>query len=107
RSGRMRAEHIDPDLILRRARFYLCGPEGMLRDLTAGLVERGVPRFDIFTEKFHTTAPVTTIPDGAAADVHFARSGVTLRWRAADGTLLQLADRGGIPLPNGCRLGQC
>jgi anaerobic selenocysteine-containing dehydrogenase/ferredoxin-NADP reductase len=107
RSGRMRAEHIDPDLIRQRARFYLCGPENMLRDLTAGLVKRGVPRFDIFAEKFHAATGEVAIPDGATADVHFARSNTTLRWRKADGTLLQLAERSGLSLPSGCRLGQC
>ncbi|RJQ81257.1 molybdopterin dinucleotide-binding protein [Pseudonocardiaceae bacterium YIM PH 21723] len=105
--GRIRARDIDGDLIRRRARFYLCGPEEMLAELTAGLTERGVPRFDIFAEKFHAAPQRVDIPDGAEASVHFERSNRTLRWRRADGTLLELAERAGIPLPNGCRVGQC
>ncbi|WP_190812692.1 molybdopterin-dependent oxidoreductase [Saccharopolyspora pogona] len=107
RSGRLHAGQVDAELIRQRARFYLCGPEEMLRDLSTGLVARGVPRFEIFAEKFHTAAREVVIPDDAAAEVHFARTGKTLRWRKADGPLLQFAEDGGIPLPSGCRLGQC
>ncbi|GAA4551738.1 molybdopterin-dependent oxidoreductase [Amycolatopsis samaneae] len=105
--GRIRAEHIDAELIRRRARFYLCGPETMLAELTTGLVERGVPRFDVFAEKFHAAPQALDIPADAEADVHFGRSGRTLRWRRANGTLLDLAGRAGITLPSGCRVGQC
>ncbi|MFD9960811.1 molybdopterin-dependent oxidoreductase [Amycolatopsis sp. NPDC058986] len=105
--GRIRAEHVDDELIRDRARFYLCGPETMLADLTAGLVARGVPRFDIFAEKFHAAPQPVDLPADAEADVHFGRSGRTLRWRRADGTLLDLAGRAGITLPSGCRVGQC
>ncbi|MFE0028197.1 molybdopterin-dependent oxidoreductase [Amycolatopsis sp. NPDC059021] len=105
--GRVRAEDIDDELIRQRARFYLCGPEAMLAELTAGLVARGVPKFDIFAEKFHAAPQAVAIPDDAEADVHFGRSQRTLRWRRADGTLLELADRAGITLPSGCRVGQC
>jgi len=107
RRGRITADVIDAELIHRRARFYLCGPETMLDEVTAGLVDRGVPRFDIFAEKFHAAPRQVTIPDDATATVRFARSARELRWHKADGTLLQLAERAGIVLPSGCRLGQC
>ncbi|MBB4683446.1 molybdopterin-dependent oxidoreductase [Amycolatopsis jiangsuensis] len=105
--SRVSADSIDEGLIRRRARFYLCGPESMLTEVTAGLVERGVPRFDIFTEKFHAAPAPVRIRDDATANVRFARSGRALTWRKTDGTLLQLADEAGITLPSGCRLGQC
>nr|WP_042181646.1 molybdopterin-dependent oxidoreductase [Kibdelosporangium sp. MJ126-NF4]CEL13434.1 Anaerobic dimethyl sulfoxide reductase chain A [Kibdelosporangium sp. MJ126-NF4]CTQ99123.1 Anaerobic dimethyl sulfoxide reductase chain A (EC 1.8.5.3) [Kibdelosporangium sp. MJ126-NF4] len=105
--GRIRAEHVDAELIRSRARFYLCGPETMLAELTAGLMARGVPRFDIFAEKFHAAPQSVDLPADAEADVHFGRSGRTLRWHRADGTLLDLAGRAGITLPSGCRVGQC
>lgn len=106
-SGRLGAEHIDLELIEHRARFYLCGPEAMLHDLTGGLIARGVPRFDIFAEKFHTAPRAVAIPDDARATVRFARSGRELQWCKADGSLLQLAEHAGLSLPSGCRLGQC
>ncbi|GAB3568777.1 molybdopterin-dependent oxidoreductase [Amycolatopsis endophytica] len=105
--GRITAEDVDDDLIRRRARFYLCGPPGMLDEVIAGLVARGVPRFDIFAERFRAAAAPVTIADDATATVRFARSGREARWRKADGTLLQLAEREGLSLPSGCRLGQC
>ncbi|MFI0469462.1 molybdopterin-dependent oxidoreductase [Saccharopolyspora sp. 5N102] len=105
--GRITAASIDPDLIYRRARFYLCGPEVMLDEITTGLVAHGVPRFDIFAEKFHSAVRDVVVPDDATATVRFARSNQELRWRKADGTLLDLAEREGISLPSGCRLGQC
>ncbi|RYH62968.1 MAG: 2Fe-2S iron-sulfur cluster binding domain-containing protein [Alcaligenaceae bacterium] len=105
--GRVRAEHIDPDLIRRRARFYFCGPEEMLQGLIDGLMERGVPKFDIFAEKFHSAPTAIAISDDAEAVVRFERSRKQLTWRRADGTLLEFAEREGVSLPSGCRLGQC
>ncbi|UKD57877.1 molybdopterin-dependent oxidoreductase [Amycolatopsis sp. FU40] len=106
-TGRITADRVEADLIRRRARFYLCGPESMLDELTAGLTERGVPRFDIFTEKFHAAPAPVHIPDDATATVRFARSGREATWRAGDGDLLRFAEASGISLPSGCRLGQC
>lgn len=107
RVGRVTAADIAPRWIERRARFYLCGPAAMLRDVTAGLVARGVPRFEIFQEAFHTPpAAVATVPDAAHA-VRFARSDVAATWTAGAGTILDLAERLGLRLSAGCRVGQC
>ncbi|MFF4484362.1 molybdopterin-dependent oxidoreductase [Streptomyces sp. NPDC001520] len=105
--GRISATDVDARLIERRARFYLCGPEAMLSDLTTGLVGRGVPRFDIFTERFHAAPQRVDIPERAQATVRFTRANREVTWRREDGTLLQLAEKEGIRLPSGCRLGQC
>ncbi|MFC3454900.1 molybdopterin-dependent oxidoreductase [Amycolatopsis speibonae] len=105
--GRVSSDSVDASLIRRRARFYLCGPEAMLDELTSGLLARRVPRADIFTEKFHAAAAPVTIADDATATVRFARSGREETWRKADGTLLQFAEKIGLSLPSGCRLGQC
>ncbi|WP_033287893.1 molybdopterin-dependent oxidoreductase [Amycolatopsis jejuensis] len=106
-SGRITAACVEDELIRRRARFYLCGPEAMLDELTAGLAERGVPRFDVFTEKFHAAPAPVEISRDATATVRFARSGRSLTWRASDGDLLRFAEAAGVALPSGCRLGQC
>ncbi|MFD7812177.1 molybdopterin-dependent oxidoreductase [Streptomyces sp. NPDC059785] len=105
--GRVGAEHVDAGLIDRRARFYLCGPEAMLADVTSGLTARGVPRFDIFAEKFHAAARSVDLPADARATVRFARTDRRLTWHREDGTLLRFAEKEGIRLPSGCRLGQC
>ncbi|KAA9158062.1 molybdopterin-dependent oxidoreductase [Amycolatopsis acidicola] len=105
--GRVSADSVDEDLIRRRARFYLCGPAAMLDEVIPGLVARGVPRFDIFAERFQAAPTTVTVAEDATAVVRFARSGREVRWRKANGTLLQLAEQAGVSLPSGCRLGQC
>lgn len=79
----------------------------MLQDLIDGLVKRKVPKFDIFAEKFHSAPAEVNISDDAQATIRFARSGKELTWRRSDGTLLEFAEREGVALPSGCRLGQC
>ncbi|HYF18070.1 MAG TPA: molybdopterin dinucleotide binding domain-containing protein, partial [Ramlibacter sp.] len=86
--------------------FYLCGPAGMSPAIADGLGARGVRRHDVFSESFR----LAPSPAPAAAEgrrVRFARSGVEARWTAADHSLLALADRLGVPLAGGCRVGQC
>lgn len=105
-AGRVRAELIPDELIRRRARFYFCGPDAMIAEMTAGLLARGVPRFEIFSESF---APPAALHAGdlAPRSVRFARSGKTVEWTPASGSLLDLAERNGLSLPTGCRTGQC
>jgi anaerobic selenocysteine-containing dehydrogenase/ferredoxin-NADP reductase len=107
RTGRIGAADIAPHLIAARARFYLCGPPGLLSSLSADLAARGVPRFEIFQELFQSApANDAAIPD-TPREVRFARSGRTLRWTPADGAVLDLAEAHGLSLPSGCRVGQC
>ena len=104
--GRVSADAVDQADIDARARFYLCGPDAMIREVTEGLVARGVPRFEIFAERF--APPARALPAGDAQhQVTFRASGSTLTWRPRDGPLLDLAQRGGLRLPSGCRVGQC
>ena len=106
REGRVTADSVARADIEERARFYLCGPDAMIRDITDGLVARGVPRFEIFAERF--APPVRALPEGnTPRQVTFRASGTTLTWRPQDGSLLDLAQRGGLRLPSGCRVGQC
>ncbi|MCK8787059.1 molybdopterin-dependent oxidoreductase [Roseomonas sp. NAR14] len=107
RHGRITAADVAPALIAARARFYLCGPETMLRDLAAGLAARGVPRFEIFQETFHAAGGDVAAGPAGPFSVTFRRSGRTLRWQAADGPLLGFAEAAGLRLPGGCRVGQC
>lgn len=105
-AGRMSPDHIDDALIRSRARFYLCGPKPMMDAMIAGLQARGVPAFDIFHEVFRSPARLPT-DSFAAFDVRFARSGKQARWTAAQGTLLTFAEKLGISMASGCRVGQC
>lgn len=105
--GRITADAIDQKWITRRARFYLCGTVAMLGQIGEGLVTRGVPRFEIFQEKFY--APVTDVQtnSGASYQIRFARSNINVEWTQAAGTILELAEKCGVVLQTGCRVGQC
>ncbi|WP_241299704.1 molybdopterin-dependent oxidoreductase [Burkholderia stabilis] len=104
--GYLTADVVSDDLILRRARFYLCGPEPMMQAITAGLVERGVPPFDIFKEAFRSPSRPALDPSQQFS-VQFARSHRTAVWTPRDGSLLSFAESLGIAMPSGCRVGQC
>lgn len=104
---RIGADVVPQSIIDRQPRVYMCGPPAMMRAFSEGLMERGVPRFDIFSEVFRS--PTTTIAnDGRTHQVTFSRSGGGPKtWSAAEGPLLQFADKLGLELPSGCRVGQC
>jgi ferredoxin-NADP reductase len=106
REGRIDAWAIDEKLIARRARFYMCGPDDMLSAMRTGLVARGVPKFEIFSERFHL--PSTYIGDGKGPfAVKLARTGREFFWKSDDHDLLRLSEKNGVDLLNGCRTGQC
>jgi ferredoxin-NADP reductase len=107
RAGRVGAAQVPASWIEADARFYLCGPPAMLRETTLGLRSRGVPRWAIFSESFDMPADASDTPTDQPHRVHFARSGRTVEWTGADRSLLALADRLGLALPGGCRVGQC
>lgn len=106
-AGYVTADHVDPALIRDRARFYLCGPAAMTDALTEGLRRRGVPRFEIFSERFRPAVRKVAVPDDAAYTVRFRRSGTEATWTKQDGTLLALAEKAGLTPRSGCRVGQC
>lgn len=104
--GYLTADVVDDALIQRRARFYLCGPEPMMNAITAGLVERGVPPFDIFSEAFRSPSKPALDPSQRFA-VEFRRSQIKAEWAPERGNLLSFGESLGISMPSGCRVGQC
>lgn len=106
RAGRFSPEHIDQWLFDSRARFYICGVGAMITAVTAGLRARGVPAFEIFSERF--ISPITNVSTNLSPrKVTFARSGKTLTWAPEVGSLLALAEKSGLTVQSGCRVGQC
>ena len=106
-AGRITADDVPDALIAGRARFYLCGPDEMIRQLRGGLIARGVPEFDIFVERFSSPLPTWAPQPDVSHAVRFTRSGQDLTWTPADGSLLALAESHGITILSGCRTGQC
>jgi ferredoxin-NADP reductase len=104
---RITAAVVSEDLIARRARVYLCGPSGMMNAVAAGLIDRGVPHFDIFRELF--TAPTGPLADdGKTYTVTFSRSQrKPIDWASPKGPILNFAEGEGLSLPFGCRVGEC
>jgi ring-1,2-phenylacetyl-CoA epoxidase subunit PaaE len=97
----------------------LCGPGGMIAELTEALLELGVPKERIHSEHFalqrRTQAPVAPVPVAAsAADTPATEVTVVMDGRrrtftmARDGTrILEAAERSGLALPYSCRDGIC
>ena len=97
--------------------FYVCGPPPMMESIVKQLLDWGVPEPDIRFEAFGP-ASVKSVKKAGQADaagaaagpginVEFARSGKTLVWTKAAGTILELADANGVRINSGCRAGNC
>jgi ferredoxin len=93
---------------------YLCGPPPMMRVITDGLEEWGVPETSVHYEAFGP-ATVTKTPQSKEAHatttsgvkVEFARSGKTCTWIKEVGSILELAEAQGVTMDSGCRAGNC
>jgi len=98
--------------------FYLCGPAAFMATMISGLRERGIPAAHIRTELFGPAAassdgkvlPAPHRPDGKQGSgpiVTFIRSGISVRWGARFGSLLELAEACDVPVRWSCRSGVC
>jgi ferredoxin-NADP reductase/MOSC domain-containing protein YiiM len=100
---------------------YICGPAAFMTEISAALVDLGIDRARVHTEIFGA-APASTpgiaaasarpphAPAGTPGDgpeVAFARSGLTVRWGAGYGSLLELAEACDVPVRWSCRTGVC
>ncbi|MFA5083427.1 MAG: 2Fe-2S iron-sulfur cluster-binding protein [Hydrogenophilaceae bacterium] len=101
--GRLRLE-----LGLKPYHFYICGPAPMMETLVPALADWGVPEVRIHYEAFGpaTVTRRAQAPEaGPALAVTFKQSGRRLDWQA--GSLLELAEAGGVQVESGCRSGCC
>ena len=114
------AERVSIDLLKRvlgvnNFDFYVCGPPPMMESITKGLYDWGVPEdrvhFEAFgpasVKKVTANSPAIVPSSATALTVAFKRSGKTLEWTGAAGSLLELAEANGIALDAGCRAGNC
>ncbi|MGC1303683.1 MAG: MOSC and FAD-binding oxidoreductase domain-containing protein [Caulobacteraceae bacterium] len=107
--------------IPHEADFYICGPTGFITDMSAGLAAWGVARQRIHSELFggapSLTPGVIAGPprtphapaglEGKGPLVSFTRSGLAVRWREEDQSLLDLAEACDVPVRWSCRSGVC
>ena len=103
------------------AEAYICGPAAFMTDISAALSDLGLDRSRIRTETFgagpSTTPGIATTaarpphqpagPPGEGPQVAFARSGITARWSAEHGSLLDFAEACDVPVRWSCRTGVC
>lgn len=93
--------------------FYLCGPNAMMRAMTEGLRQWGVPEQAIHLESFGPSAlssmpAITASADTATAyRIAFPESGTTAMWDGRDANLLEFAERLNLAIDSGCRAGNC
>ena len=107
--------HVDMDLLRQllpgpTPQFYLCGATPFMTSLYQGLTEWGVDPFQINYEFFGQASDLTGkagLDDGESHQVTFRRSGVTVKWTPAVGSLLELAETHGISPDFVCRAGNC
>jgi uncharacterized protein len=114
--GRVTVENLKPLLPSTNYEFYICAPPPMVKDLRAGLASWGVPKTSIHFEAFGpATIKKCTADSNADAkkedapkiDIRFTKSGKTLPWNPNLTSLLEFAEKNGIPLDSGCRAGNC
>ena len=94
--------------------YYACGPGAFMESLTTGLATWGVPKADIRFETFgpstvkrQASAAAVTLPAGTELTIAFGRAGKPISWDPNCATLLDLAERHGVPVASGCRAGNC
>ncbi len=95
---------------------YICGPEGMVAEVKAGLADLGLSPQQIRTELFTASTPRRnfTPPAAEATAERLARIKVRLDGArhvfdmlAGDESVLAAAERSGLELPYSCRGGMC
>jgi len=92
--------------------FYICGPGAMMKSITTGLKEWGVPEKSLHLEAFGPdSVKETAFLERKAVElelsVHFAKSGRKLVWKGQAESLLDLATAANIAIDSGCRAGNC
>jgi ferredoxin-NADP reductase/MOSC domain-containing protein YiiM len=103
------------------ATAYICGPETFMTDVGQALIRLGIDPADVHTELFggrtRMNPGVTGIKNtpphqpygatGTGALVTFARSGLAVRGRDTEASLLELAEECDVPTRWSCRTGVC
>ena len=119
--GRLSAELLQAQGIPADAHAYICGPDVFMADTRAALLAMGADPARVHSEVFGAGPAQTPgiaaaaavpphAPEGAVGTgpaVTFARSGLTVRWRADFASLLELAEACDVPTRWSCRTGVC
>jgi ferredoxin-NADP reductase len=109
-SGRLTGGFISQHLIdVDSPTFFLCGPKGFMDNARRILSTLGVQQERILQESFgESNRPTEFLPQEVCAveTVVFLHSKKVCQLSTGE-TLLDLAEKNGVPIPFGCRQGQC
>ena len=102
------------------ASAYVCGPIGFMDAVTTALVDLGIERSRVHTERFSSLSAInpgvvaTDLPAphpprsvGTGPMVTFARAGITAAYNSDNANLLEMAESCDIPTRWSCRTGVC
>jgi ferredoxin-NADP reductase/MOSC domain-containing protein YiiM/ferredoxin len=120
-SGRLDLAAIERAGVPKDGDYYVCGPEGFMREIGAALAALGVAPERIATEVFgtiaiHSSGIVKTTdraphapdgPPGSGPIVTFSRSDLAVPWDERYPSLLDFAEACDVPVGFGCRNGTC
>jgi uncharacterized protein len=118
RAGRIDMDALTEILPFNDYDFYLCGPAPFMQGLYDGLRSLNIADARIHAEAFGPSAlrrradadrngiPTAT-PSTQPVTVTFAKSGFEAEWTPGSGSLLELAEDGGLQPEFSCRNGSC
>ncbi len=120
-AGRLTTDSLAALGVPAGADAYVCGPAEFMTDMRDALAAAGIGPDRIRTELFTALAPLTPGltgqttraphpppgPPGPGPQVTFARSGLTVPFPGAGGSVLDLADACDVPTRWSCRTGVC
>lgn len=102
--GRLDFDIVAP-WVTRKPLVYICGSPEFTRAANHAMQKLGIPAFDVLAESFKSPSQ---IPSGLEPQIiRLAGSERQFEWHPEMGSLLDAAAAHGVPLPNGCRVGQC
>ncbi|NOX98630.1 MAG: 2Fe-2S iron-sulfur cluster binding domain-containing protein [Verrucomicrobia bacterium] len=106
--GRLTVDQFKTILPSNNYRFFICGPERMMVQLSDDLVSWGVPEEDVLYEHFAAPTKRKTANDSAEkGTIRFAKSNKEIEISADDGSILDAAERAEVPVSYDCRAGSC
>ena len=89
-----------------RAHWYVCGPDGLRREVMAAAAQAGVPAQFTHVEAFASPPARVAVGKGTAARIRLADTGKTLDARPGE-SLLETLERYGYKPEFSCRAGAC
>lgn len=93
--------------------YFICGPGALMKSITDGLRDWGVPDKNVFFEAFgpatvkKAAAPAPASASAVPLKVKFSKSGKIVSWDGQMASLLDLAEANGAQVTAGCRAGSC